>query len=52
MLLTYDFSDESEETAARSIAGEIPIGGRLPIVLPGLFPLGHGIDRSASGGPF
>jgi beta-N-acetylhexosaminidase len=45
MLLTYDFSDASEEAAVRAIAGEIPISGRLPIALPGLFPLGHGLAR-------
>jgi beta-N-acetylhexosaminidase len=49
MLLTYDFSDESEDAAVRALAGEIAIGGRLPIVLPGLFPLGHGITRSDTG---
>ncbi len=45
MLLTYDFSDYAEATAAKAIAGEIPIGGKLPIALPGLFPLGHGLTR-------
>jgi beta-N-acetylhexosaminidase len=47
MLLTYDFSDVAEETAVRAIAGEIAIGGKLPVVLPGLFPIGHGISREA-----
>jgi beta-glucosidase-like glycosyl hydrolase len=46
MLLTYDFSDEAEESAVKAIAGEMAIGGKLPIVLPGLFPLGHGLIRS------
>ena len=45
MLLTYDFSDYAEESAVRAIAGEIAIGGRLPIALPGLFPVGHGLTR-------
>ena len=31
----------------RAIAGETPISGRLPIALPGLFPVGHGLDRAA-----
>jgi beta-N-acetylhexosaminidase len=52
MLLTYDFSDEAEESAVRAIAGEIPIGGKLPIVLPGLFPLGHGLTRTVPAGQF
>ena len=45
MLLTYDFSDYAEQSAVRAMAGEIPIGGKLPIALPGLFPLGHGLAR-------
>jgi beta-N-acetylhexosaminidase len=48
MLLTYDFSDYAEQSAARAIAGEIAINGKLPIALPGLFPLGHGIQRGAT----
>lgn len=45
MLLTYDFSDAAEDSAVRAIAGEIAIGGRLPIALPGMFPIGHGLAR-------
>jgi beta-N-acetylhexosaminidase len=45
LLLTYDFSDHAERSAVRAIAGEIPITGKLPISLPGLFPLGHGLAR-------
>jgi beta-N-acetylhexosaminidase len=47
MLLTYDFSDDAETTAVRAMTGEIPIGGKLPVALPGLYPLGHGLTRSA-----
>ena len=47
VLLTYDFYDMAELTAVRGIAGERPIGGRLPIALPGLFPVGHGLSREA-----
>ncbi|MGH9383411.1 MAG: glycoside hydrolase family 3 protein [Vicinamibacterales bacterium] len=46
MLLTYDFSDVAEQSAVRALAGEIPMSGRLPIALPGLFPLGHGLTRA------
>ena len=46
-LLTYDFYDLAERAAVRAIAGEAPIGGRLPIALPGLFPVGHGLTRAA-----
>jgi beta-N-acetylhexosaminidase len=47
ILLTYDYYDLAEGSAARAIAGEAPIGGRLPVVLPGLFPIGHGLTREA-----
>ena len=47
MMLTYDFSDYAEDSAVRALAGESAIGGKLPITLPGLFPLGHGLARSA-----
>jgi len=45
MLLTYDFSDLAERSAVKALAGEIPIGGTLPISIPGLFPAGHGLTR-------
>ncbi len=45
MLLTYDFSDLAESSAVAALAGEAPIGGKLPIALPGLFPVGHGLTR-------
>ena len=48
MLLTYDFSDYAEQSAVKAIAGEIAIGGKLPITLPGLFPLGHGLTRGVA----
>jgi len=47
MLLTYDYYDLAEGSAARAITGEVPIAGRLPIALPGLFPIGHGLTREA-----
>jgi len=45
MMLTYDFSDGAERAAVKAIAGEIRITGKLPIALPGLYPLGHGLTR-------
>ena len=45
MMLTYDFSDYAEESAVKALAGETAVGGRLPIALPGLFPIGHGLTR-------
>jgi beta-N-acetylhexosaminidase len=48
MLLTYDFSDHAEQSAVKALAGEVPIRGKLPITLPGLFPRGHGLTRGAA----
>ena len=45
MLLTYDFYDQPERAAARALAGEAPIGGRLPITLGPQLRAGHGLDR-------
>jgi beta-N-acetylhexosaminidase len=45
VLLTYDFYDRAEASAVRAIAGEAPITGRLPIALPNMFPVGHGLTR-------
>jgi beta-N-acetylhexosaminidase len=47
VLLGYEFSDFTERAAARGLMGEIPIGGKLPISLPGMFPVGHGLARPA-----
>jgi beta-N-acetylhexosaminidase len=48
VMLTYDFYDLPELAAVRAIAGEAPLSGKLPIALPGLFPVGHGLTRNAS----
>ncbi|MFB3853955.1 MAG: glycoside hydrolase family 3 protein [Vicinamibacterales bacterium] len=47
VLLAYDFVDEMEVAAVRAIAGEIPIRGKLPIAMPGMFEVGHGLERAA-----
>ncbi len=48
VLLTYDYYDRAERSAVRALAGETAIEGHLPIALPGLFPVGHGLARSTS----
>ncbi|HYE86142.1 MAG TPA: glycoside hydrolase family 3 protein, partial [Vicinamibacterales bacterium] len=48
MLVTYDFSDYAETSAVKALAGEMPITGKLPIGLPGMFPIGHGLQRIAA----
>jgi beta-glucosidase-like glycosyl hydrolase len=45
MLVTYDFYDRAEASAVRALAGDAPIGGKLPIALPGMFDVGFGLSR-------
>ncbi len=45
VMLTYDFYDRAEASAVQALAGEAPITGRLPVALPGMFPVGHGLTR-------
>ena len=44
-MLTYDIHPGAEMAAVKALTGEIPIQGRLPIALPGLHPVGHGLTR-------
>ena len=46
MLLTYDFGDLAERSAVRALTGAIPIGGKLPVGIPGLAPVGTGLMRA------
>jgi beta-N-acetylhexosaminidase len=43
-LCLYRNTPQAHDVAARAIFGEMDIQGRLPVSLPGLFPLGHGIE--------
>ena len=45
ILLTYDFYDRAETSAVRALTGEAPIGGKLPIGLPGMAERGTGLTR-------
>jgi len=47
VLLTYEVGDAPEAAAVRALCGEAPIGGKLPVTIPGLFPAGHGLERAA-----
>ena len=31
------------DALARALLGHIPFAGRLPVSIPGMYPLGHGI---------
>ena len=44
-IVTYDVNPGSELSAIKAITGEIPFRGKLPISLPGLYPVGHGLTR-------
>lgn len=45
-LCVYRWSREAQKTAARAIFGDIDIRGRLPVSIPDLYPLGHGLTLS------
>jgi len=47
LLLAYEWTDAPEAAAVRALCGEAPIGGKLPVTVPGLFPAGHGLERAA-----
>ena len=44
-IVTYDTSPLAELAAVRAITGEIPFRGRLPISLPGRYPIGYGLIK-------
>lgn len=44
-IVAYDDYPGAELAAVKSILGEIPFRGQLPISLPDLYPVGHGIRK-------
>lgn len=42
-IATYDISPTAEMAAIRAITGEIAFKGKLPVNLPGLYSMGHGL---------
>jgi beta-N-acetylhexosaminidase len=42
-LCAYRSDPPAQKAAAKALFGEIDIRGRLPVSLPGLYPLGHGL---------
>lgn len=42
-LCAFQDSPQAQKTAVRALFGEIEVRGKLPITLPDLFPLGHGL---------
>jgi beta-N-acetylhexosaminidase len=47
VLLTYDLYDRAERSAARALFGERAIGGKVPVMIPGVATIGGGLVRSA-----
>jgi beta-N-acetylhexosaminidase len=45
MMLTYEEFDGIESAAVQALAGEAAITGKLPVALPGMFPIGEGLER-------
>jgi len=46
-ILTYEYYPEAERAALRAIVGETAFSGKLPISLPGSYPIGHGLITEA-----
>ena len=42
-LCAYKGTPQAQEAAVKALFGEIEIEGKLPVSLPGLYPLGHGL---------
>jgi beta-N-acetylhexosaminidase len=43
-MAAYDGSDAMQRVTAQALFGERAVSGRLPVTLPGLYPLGSGLD--------
>jgi len=46
-ITTYGWSAPLQRALAAALTGEIPWRGHLPVTVPGLYPLGHGVDLPA-----
>ena len=45
-LCSYSIVPASVDAVADALFGRAPIGGRLPVDIPGLYPRGHGLEVS------
>ena len=43
-LCLYRTPPETQATAARALAGEMDVTGKLPVSIPDLYPIGHGLE--------
>jgi len=46
-VVAYGSSDPLQEAFAAALVGEIPWRGTLPVTVPGLYPIGYGLQRPA-----
>jgi beta-N-acetylhexosaminidase len=51
LMLTFEEFDGIESAAVQALAGEAAITGKLPIALPGMLPIGEGLERPLKGRP-
>jgi beta-N-acetylhexosaminidase len=42
-ICAYRYADEAQVAAAKALFGEIDMQGKLPVTIPDLFPIGHGL---------
>jgi beta-N-acetylhexosaminidase len=47
-LAAFSSSDVAQHAAGRALFGQIAIGGRIPVGIPGVVPLGAGLDVAAT----
>ena len=47
-LCLYKDAAEAQSAAARALAGEMDVTGRLPVSIPDLYPIGHGLELKKS----
>jgi beta-N-acetylhexosaminidase len=43
-LCLYKNAPETQALAARALAGELDITGKLPVAIPDFYPVGHGLE--------
>jgi beta-N-acetylhexosaminidase len=48
-MCAYRYADESQKSAVKALFGEIDIVGKLPVSIPGAFPIGHGLKILKTG---
>jgi beta-N-acetylhexosaminidase len=44
-ILAYEYYPAAEEAALKCVLGEVPFKGKLPVELPGFYPIGHSIRK-------